>query len=112
TVHAMKFDLLRLRARRKSRAPAIAGLRRLHLGCGQRLVPGWVNADVTDSDADVDLASGQLPWPDSSFETVVSQHVIEHMELQGELIPLLREIGRVLEPGGEVWLSCPDLELF
>ncbi len=41
---------------------------------------------------------------------MVSQHVIEHLELETELLPLLRELRRVVVPGGCLWLSCPDLE--
>jgi predicted SAM-dependent methyltransferase len=40
----------------------------------------------------------------------VSQHVIEHLELHSELLPLLRDVHRVLKPGGEFWLSCPDMK--
>jgi len=43
------------------------------------------------------------------FSAAVSQHVIEHLELRGELLPLLHELYRVLRPGGELWLTCPDL---
>jgi predicted SAM-dependent methyltransferase len=73
-------------------------------------VPGWLNVDVARSQYDVDLACGRLPWSSDSFDTVVSQHVIEHLELRSELLPLLREVHRVLRPGGELWLSCPDME--
>ena len=41
---------------------------------------------------------------------VVSEHLIEHLDLQTELIPLLCEVRRVLRPGGELWLSTPDLD--
>jgi predicted SAM-dependent methyltransferase len=83
---------------------------RLHLGAGRRRVPGWLNVDVLSSDYDVDIGSGRLPWPDGSFSVVVSQHVVEHLELEDELLPLLRELRRVLRSGGEMWLSCPDME--
>jgi predicted SAM-dependent methyltransferase len=111
TSHALKFDLLRLRARfRHPRAAVQPDYPRLHLGCGKRRVTGWLNVDVAGSDYDVDLASGALPWSDGSFDQVVSQQVIEHLDLDTELIPLLVELRRVLRPGGEIWLSTPDLE--
>jgi predicted SAM-dependent methyltransferase len=40
---------------------------------------------------------------------VVSQQVIEHLDLESELRPLLGELARVCHPGAELWLSCPDL---
>ncbi len=111
TMRAAQFDALRLRARNAwPRRDVRPEFPRLHLGCGTRLVEGWVNADVVGSPVIVDLASGWLPWADSSFDAVVSQHVIEHLELHSELLPLLRGLKRVMRPGGEIWLSCPDLE--
>ncbi len=83
---------------------------RLHLGCGRRFVPGFLNVDVAGSEFDVDLASGALPWLDGSFDAVVSQQVIEHLDLEAELVPLLADLGRVLRSGGEAWLACPDME--
>lgn len=112
TLGLMWFDLIRLRARLKNvyarsrRVPQT----RLHVGCGANWVDGWLNVDVARSEWDIDLAAGRLPWRDDSFSEVVSQHVIEHLELFGELLPLLEELRRVLVPAGEMWLSCPDME--
>ncbi|MFF8691009.1 class I SAM-dependent methyltransferase [Streptomyces sp. NPDC015144] len=72
-------------------------------------MPGWLNCDVSGSEFDVDLAAGRLPFASRSTETVVMQHVVEHLELHGQLIPLLRELHRVCTPDGVLWLSCPDL---
>ena len=83
---------------------------RLHLGAGDRKVPGWLNVDLSGSDYDVDLGSGQLPWRTDSVECAVSEHTIEHLELRTEVLPLLSELNRVIRPGGEIWLSCPDIE--
>lgn len=111
TIQLMWFDLLRLRARvrggwRRDLTPTST---RLHLGCGGRRVSGWLNVDVAASDFDVDLTS-RLPWRAGSFDAIVSQHFIEHLELFSELLPLFQELRRVLRPGGEIWLSCPDME--
>ncbi|HUP59834.1 MAG TPA: methyltransferase domain-containing protein [Thermoanaerobaculia bacterium] len=104
------FDAVRLRARLLHRRRVTPASDLLHLGAGRRRVPGWLNVDVWSSDYDVDVACGRLPWRDASFRAIVSQHVIEHLELEEELIPLLRELRRVIRPAGELWLSCPDLE--
>ena len=82
---------------------------RLHFGSGSRNVAGWINVDVHDSDVDVDLASGQLPFATGYFSAVCSQQTIEHLVLETELVPLLREVHRVMAPEGELWLSCPDM---
>jgi predicted SAM-dependent methyltransferase len=111
TMKLIWFDVLKLRARTRSpgRRETSPSCDRLHLGCGERRVPGWLNVDVAGSDHDIDFTR-RLPWKTESFSAVVSQHVIEHLELFGELLPLLGEVRRVLRPGGEVWLSCPDME--
>jgi predicted SAM-dependent methyltransferase len=83
---------------------------RLHLGAGDWNISGWLNVDVRGSDYDVDLGSGRLPWRTDSVDCVVSEHTIEHLELHAELLPLLSELNRVIRPGGELWLSCPDIE--
>ncbi|NJL19267.1 MAG: methyltransferase domain-containing protein, partial [Bdellovibrionaceae bacterium] len=82
----------------------------LHLGCGPRRVPGWLNVDLSGSDFDLDLASGSLPWPAASVQTIAAQHVIEHLDFRSALLPLLRHCHRILAPGGQLWLSCPDIE--
>jgi len=111
TRRSLRFDAVRLRARLKSSSGGLTPrCRRLHLGCGRRLVTGFVNVDVTGSDYDIDISSGRLPWLDGSFDTIVSQQVIEHLELESELLPLLSELTRVLVPGGDAWLACPDME--
>ena len=47
----------------------------------------------------------RLPFPDASFDVVVSNHVIEHMPEQREH---LRELARVLHPDGVVYLATPN----
>ena len=107
----MWIDLLRSYARlkRMGRKNITPKLDKLHCGCGTRRVKGWLNVDLIGSEYDVDLAS-RLPWKKESFRVIVSQHVIEHLELVHELMPLLAEFERVLLPGGELWISTPDLE--
>lgn len=83
---------------------------KLHLGCGDRHLNGWLNVDLAGSDLNLDIARGKLPFADGQFETIISQHVIEHLSIKDELIPLLRECHRVMKPGGELWLATPDME--
>jgi predicted SAM-dependent methyltransferase len=107
----IQFDLQRYWVRRRMRRRVWKpSQRKLHLGCGRRKIDGWWNVDVQGGDERVDLAAGRLPWEDGAFDVIVSQHVIEHLELQSELLPLLSELHRVLSPHGEIWLSCPDME--
>ena len=112
TLRFMMLDLMRVgsRLRHPIGKHVRPASRKLHLGCGARRVPGWLNVDLVKSDYDIDLAAGVLPWPTGAFDVVVSQQVIEHLDLEQELLPLFRELRRVLRPGGQLWLSSPDME--
>jgi SAM-dependent methyltransferase len=46
-----------------------------------------------------------LPYPDAAFDSVVSFQVIEHIQDDGKF---LREIHRVLRPGGVVLVTTPN----
>jgi predicted 2-oxoglutarate/Fe(II)-dependent dioxygenase YbiX len=81
---------------------------RLHIGCGGHRLPGWVNIDVNGGDLRMDLR-WPLPFPDDSVKYVFASHVIEHVYRQSELPMLLKEIRRVLQPGGVVRIIVPDI---
>ena len=81
---------------------------RLHIGCGDRLLTGFVNIDiVSDAELQLDVRKG-LPFPDESCDLIFSEHFIEHLS-QAEGTRLMREMRRVLKPGGTVRLATPDL---
>jgi SAM-dependent methyltransferase len=50
-----------------------------------------------------------LPYPDASFRAAFGSHVLEHLT-PGEAEALLRELHRVLRPGGILRLAVPDLD--
>ncbi|MEI6984956.1 MAG: methyltransferase domain-containing protein [Rhodospirillaceae bacterium] len=83
--------------------------RRLHLGCGQRYIPGFYHIDAR-------------PWPhvdyvarierldfisDATVDLIYASHVLEHFS-RWECLPVLKEWGRVLRPGGVLRLAVPD----
>ena len=49
--------------------------------------------------------AARLPFAAGSFDAVVSNHSLEHFV---ELEPAVREIGRVLVPGGGLYIAVPD----
>lgn len=84
---------------------------RLHIGCGERLLSGWVNADrvarVRGVATDIELTA--LPYPDASVQEILAEHVLEHLSFaeEAEAWP---EMARVLRPGGRLTLEVPDFE--
>ncbi|ORB78429.1 MULTISPECIES: class I SAM-dependent methyltransferase [Mycobacterium avium complex (MAC)] len=46
----------------------------------------------------------QLPMADETYDLVLCTQVLEHVP---EPLPVLRELRRVLKPGGEAWVSAP-----
>lgn len=48
-----------------------------------------------------------LPFPDASFEVVTMLAVFEHIPVDS-LVPLIREIHRVLKPGGTYIMTTPS----
>lgn len=49
--------------------------------------------------------AGDLPFPDGSFDRLISQHLVEHLE---DLHGALKEWGRVLKTGGVLAICTPN----
>lgn len=95
------------------RLPAARGGVLLDLGCGTRpyreLYQGRfayaVGADYEiRGPIEVRLDAAYLPFPDESFDSVLLTEVIEHVP---DIDRTLREISRVLKPGGVLLLTWP-----
>ena len=84
---------------------------RLDIGAGDLDRSGWVTLDITDGcDLFWDLRNG-IPFPDNSVQVVYSSHLFEHMDFAAGQA-LLREVRRVLVPGGEVSVCVPNARLY
>ena len=88
---------------------------RLNLGCGDKILPQYVNVDIVSSRAgmtpDVLCDLRHLkPFADGSASEILSVHVVEHF-WRWEVRDILKEWRRVLAPGGKIVLECPNLEV-
>nr|WP_315491340.1 methyltransferase domain-containing protein [uncultured Rhodoferax sp.] len=83
---------------------------KLHLGSGATRLPGWVNIDAYPAELSLDLRWG-LPFDPQSADYVFMSHVFEHLYYPEESSGVLRDIHRVLSPGGRLRLIVPDIEL-
>ncbi len=85
----------------------------LHLGCGRRIMPGWVNVDAV-AGAGIDLVWDlryRLPFATRSATMIYSEHLLEHLPKR-DALALLAESYRILEPGGRIRIGVPDAELY
>jgi predicted SAM-dependent methyltransferase len=72
---------------------------------------GWINSDRRPGpgvDAACDIRDG-LPLPDDSLDYVVAIHALQDLPYL-DVVPALRELRRVLRPGGALRAAVPDLE--
>lgn len=90
---------------------SLPAVRKLNLGCGRDIRPGYVNLDLVtmpglDMVADLER---RLPFRDDTFDEIFSSHVLEHVR---DLIPLLGELARICKPGGVLRIEVPHLSFF
>jgi predicted SAM-dependent methyltransferase len=85
--------------------------RRLHIG-GRQPAPGWEILDAVPGPAvdHVGEAADLRRFADATFSAVYASHVLEHFDYRDEIVEVLTEWGRVLRPGGALYVSVPDLE--
>ena len=86
------------------------GLKKLHIGCGENIFDGWLNADLKPTVNNVIgiNAAKKFPFDSESFDYVYSEHMIEHISyIQGQ--KMLKESFRVLRENGKIRISTPDL---
>lgn len=85
---------------------------RLHLGCGGRLLDGWINVDLVGQPADLPWdVRNRLPFSDGSVTAVFHEHLLEHLPITAAM-PLLRESRRVLRTNGILRIGVPDFERY
>ncbi len=114
TRRAIRQVLAEMRIQRTHRACVKAARRltlpsRLHLGCGEIIRPGWINVDLFETRADLQLDLREsFPFPDSSMLMVYSEHFLEHLDYPREVDHVLRESFRVLMSGGRFSVGVPD----
>lgn len=86
---------------------------KLHIGCGNVILPGWVNCDTRPlPGVDVVCDAWQLPFETGEADEIYACHVLEHFGF-GVCTPGFTDIlwswNRVLKHGGALRVSVPDL---
>jgi predicted SAM-dependent methyltransferase len=96
----------------RQRAAHTRQAKRLHWGCGGLHPPGWINADSGPGpgvDIACDIVVDGLPLPSASIERIYCSPSLERVPAH-QLLAVLRELHRVLEPGGLIRLCVPDFD--
>jgi SAM-dependent methyltransferase len=111
-VQALAARLIRNR-RFQLRRPRVQGCAYLDVGCGHNTHAEYINLEYAwhpGIDVCWDIRTG-LPFANGALRGVFSEHCLEHFPLP-EAGKILREMRRVLAPGGTVRLVVPDGELY
>lgn len=85
-------------------------LKKLNIGCGRNLIPGWVNLDSyplpgVDIVADLETCgSTPLPFADASVDEFLLSHVMEHIR---NVLPMMQELHRIAAPNAKMVVRVP-----
>ncbi|XHR80494.1 MAG: class I SAM-dependent methyltransferase [Gloeotrichia echinulata GP01] len=85
----------------------------LHVGCGENLIPNFLNTDVFSNkkaDYGIDLRF-TLPFKDVTFQGIYAHHVVEHLSYESAKI-FFNESRRILCKDGILRIAVPDVEKF
>ena len=80
---------------------------KLHLGCGNNYMQGWVNVDYSPAvktDLLVDLSIYPWPFSDESVEAIYADQFLEHLENTPRV---MHEVYRILKPNGIFYGQVP-----
>ncbi len=85
------------------------GVKKIHMGCGNNYLDGWINTDFRPNAKRIFLdITRRFTFPDNTFDYAFTEHVIEHVPyLAGK--NLIQESFRVLKPGGTLRIVTPDI---
>lgn len=87
---------------------------KLNVGCGTDYKGGWLNIDnnsdenIEKLDLNWDLRN-PLPYDDNSVDFIFNEHFFEHLTVE-EAQKTIKDLMRVLKPGGVMRIAMPDLE--
>jgi len=85
---------------------------KLNLGCGDVVMPGWINIDRRDDVPNIDInydLSQPLPFRDDTVDFIFNEHFLEHLS-PAEGLVFLKECKRCLKPGGVLRVAMPHIK--
>jgi predicted SAM-dependent methyltransferase len=87
-------------------------VKKLQIGASNNILDGWLNTDIVVNHGPIVYmdATKRFPFGDDTFDYIVAEHIIEHVEYEAAQV-MLRECFRVLKPRGRVRFATPDLKV-
>lgn len=84
---------------------------KLQIGCGNNILPTWLNTDLSPASAHIMFLDVSKPFPfeNNSFDFIFSEHTFEHLSFS-EAQNMISECYRVLKPNGVIRLATPNIE--
>lgn len=84
---------------------------KLHVGCGNVILPGWINLDIEKLPGVdvVDNITTLTKIPDNSCEVIYASHVLEHVG-RNEFEDVIRIWNKKLKKNGTLRIAVPDFE--
>ena len=84
---------------------------KLHLGCGNRIIPGFINIDQSKyKHIDYNISVTDLSiFKNNSVDMIYASHILEYFDLN-ETYKVLREWRRVLKKNGVALLLFPIID--
>lgn len=84
---------------------------KLHIGCGKRILKGYINIDPYESVAQLKVDAAETGFPPDSVGEILCIHVIEHIE-HDHFMKTLIHWKEILKPEGVVKLRCPNAVVY
>lgn len=84
---------------------------RLHVGCGDVVLPGWTNLDIEKLPGVdiIDDITTLTKIPDNSCDIIYASHVLEHVG-RNEFEDVIRTWNKKLKKNGILRIAVPDFE--
>jgi len=86
---------------------------KLHLGCGPRILDGWLNIDKKKINPQVlamELPKGLKEFDDNSVHYIYASHFLEHLEYPKKALNFVRQCYRLLIPSGVLRIVVPGID--